>query len=183
MCPALHVLHTAVQCVTSVCWFGACLGGVCLAIVSMCCDARLRCGSWDVQVFRVTRLDDKKNQYKVVINAQENRLTGVCVITEEGINVVVVEGEKKGIRRFHRLMTHRINWNPTIDVEEADDEMFEELNKCFLVWQGKTAEGAFEDFRKQEVGGDIEGRAILAAAGVAHYWDAAQNFAADGVNV
>ena len=155
---------------------------MCRAIVSMCCDARLRCGSWDVQVFRVTRLDDKKNQYKVVINAQENRLTGVCVITEEGINVVVVEGEKKGIRRFHRLMTHRINWNPTIDVEEADDEMFEELNKCFLVWQGKTAEGAFEDFRKQEVGGDIEGRAILAAAGVAHYWDAAQNFAADGVN-
>lgn len=134
-----------------------------------------------LQVFRVTRLDDTKNQYKVVINAHENRLTGVCVVTEDGINVVVVEGEKKGIRRFHKLMTHRINWNPTVDVEEADDDMFDELNKCHLVWQGTTAEGAFEDFRKQEVGGGIEGRAILAAAGVAHYWDAAQNFVPDGV--
>lgn len=133
-----------------------------------------------MQVFRVSRLDDKKNQYKVVINAQENRLTGVCIVTEDGINVVVVEGERKGIRRFHRLMTHRINWNPAVDVEAADDDMFQELNKCHLVWQGTTAEGAFEDFRRQDVGGDTEGRAILAAAGVAHYWDAARAFVPDG---
>jgi U4/U6 small nuclear ribonucleoprotein PRP3 len=134
-----------------------------------------------VQVFRVLRLDDGRNQYKVEINATENRLTGVCIVNANGINLVVAEGDPKGIRRFNRLMLHRIDWNPMLNMDEADEEMFEqEVNKCHLVWQGTVAQSAFEDFKKHKVESTVEGRAVLAAQGVAQYWDAAQTFVADG---
>lgn len=66
------------------------------------------------QVFRVSRLEHGKHLYKVEVNATENRLTGVCVTTRAGTNAVVVEGDSKGMRRFHRLMMHRIDWNPQV---------------------------------------------------------------------
>jgi U4/U6 small nuclear ribonucleoprotein PRP3 len=129
-----------------------------------------------VQVFRVNRLDDGRHQYKVTVNAVENRLTGVCVITDDGISVVVVEGERKGIQRFNRLMLRRIDWNPTVHADGADDSMFEELNKCYLVWQGSVAQSAFENFSKEKCVSANEGRAFLARHGVVQYWDAAQHY-------
>jgi U4/U6 small nuclear ribonucleoprotein PRP3 len=133
-----------------------------------------------LQVFRVLRLDDGRNQYKVEINAVENRLTGVALVAGSGISVVVVEGDPKGIRRFNRLMLHRIDWNPLMTVEDADAGMFSEVNRCHLVWQGTVTKSAFEQFKKHKVGSAVEGRAILAAQGVAQYWDSAQNFVPDG---
>lgn len=123
------------------------------------------------------RLDNGRNQYKVEINATENHLTGVSIVNEDGINLVVVEGDPKGIKRFNRLMLHRIDWNPMLNVDEADEEMFDqEVNKCHLVWQGTVAQSTFEDFKKHKVGSGVEGRAVLAAQGVAQYWDSAQSY-------
>ena len=143
-----------------------------LAVPNACCG---------VQVFRVMRLDDGRNQYKVEINATENHLTGVCIVNESGINLVVVEGDPKGIRRFNRLMLHRIDWNPLLNVDEGDEEMFDqEVNRCHLVWQGTVAQSTFEDFKKHKVASAVEGRAVVATQGVAQYWDSAQSFVADG---
>lgn len=129
-----------------------------------------------VQVFRVNQLNEGKNLYKVDVNAVENHLTGVCVTTETGCNVVVVEGDPKGIRRFNRLMLHRIDWNPMANMDAADDDMFAELNRCYLVWQGSVATGTFENFRRHKFVSDAEARNFLASRGVAQYWDAAVNY-------
>ena len=129
-----------------------------------------------LQVFRVNNLQDGRHVYKIDINAVENRLTGVCATTKTGINVVVVEGDSKGMRRFNRLMMHRIDWNPMVNVETADDAMFEEPNKCYVVWTGAVAKAAFAEFKVHKCLTDQEARNFMAARGVAQYWDAAQHF-------
>jgi U4/U6 small nuclear ribonucleoprotein PRP3 len=129
-----------------------------------------------VQVFRITDLSDGRHVYKVDVNAVENRLTGACTTTKAGINVVIVEGDVKGIRRFNRLMMHRIDWNPMVHVDAADDAMFEEPNKCYQVWQGTVARPAFEDFKVHKLSSEAEARNLMAERGVVQYWDAAQFF-------
>ena len=58
----------------------------------------------------------------------------------------------------------------------ADDDMFEEPNKCYSVWNGLVAKPAFADFRVHKCGGDTDARQLMAERGVAQYWDAAQFF-------
>ncbi|PPR81697.1 hypothetical protein GOBAR_AA39015 [Gossypium barbadense] len=63
-----------------------------------------------VSVYRINDLSDPKTRFKVDVNAQENRLTGCCVISE-GITVVVVEGGSKSIKSvakssFNRFSVH-----------------------------------------------------------------------------
>ena len=58
--------------------------------------------------------------------------------------MVYVEGTKKAMKRFIRLMTHRIQWNQRVDStpedenekkQENDDSRF---NSCNLLWQVRT---------------------------------------------
>uniref|UniRef100_M8BXC4 Uncharacterized protein n=1 Tax=Aegilops tauschii TaxID=37682 RepID=M8BXC4_AEGTA len=56
-----------------------------------------------VCVYRIRDLSHPQTRFKVDVNAQENRLTGAAVITD-GISVVVVEGGKKSIKRYNKLM-------------------------------------------------------------------------------
>jgi U4/U6 small nuclear ribonucleoprotein PRP3 len=131
-----------------------------------------------VQVFRINELQDGRHLYKIDVNAVENHLTGVCVTTTVGCNVVVVEGDSKGIRRFNRLMLHRIDWNPLLNVDAGDDEMFEEPNKCSLVWKGTVTKAAFSGFSTHKFVAEQEAREFLLQRGVVPYWDAAQSFEA-----
>ena len=94
-------------------------------------------------MFRVERLDHGGNRYKVSVNAEENRLSGV-VVECDAFAVVVVEGVRKAVRRYHKLMTRRIDWSLAEplrggggeqgDGEGEGDEA--KPNKCTLVWQG-----------------------------------------------
>lgn len=78
-------------------------------------------------------MKNKHNQYKVDINAQENRLSGVCLLMEEeAFSMVIVEGMSKALKRYMKLMLRRIDWNEGKDDDEEDAG---EPNKCVLVWQ------------------------------------------------
>lgn len=49
--------------------------------------------------------------------------------------MVYVEGTKKAMKHFIKLMTHRIQWNETVapaNPEENDDTI---PNSCTLLWQ------------------------------------------------
>lgn len=135
-----------------------------------------------VHVFRIRRLDDGRAIYKVDVNAIENRLSGACVCVDGGVAVVIVEGERKGVRRFNRLMLHRIDWNPMATVEGADESMFEELNKCCLVWQGVVAAGSFEGFKRHKFTSEGDARQFLASLGAVQYWDAAMTVDDNGID-
>ncbi|KAI5321540.1 PREDICTED: U4/U6 small nuclear [Prunus dulcis] len=98
------------------------------------------------------------------------------------MNVVVVEGGSKSIKRYAKVMLRRINWAEAVkDDEEEDDDVNNDkpANKCVLVWQGSVARPSFSRFSVHECMTEAAARKIFADAGVAHYWDLAVNFADD----
>lgn len=139
-----------------------------------------------VAVFRVDRLDMPQNRFKMSVNAEELKLTG-CMICFEGCNVVVVEGGPRGIRKYTRLMLHRIKWVPEqnhADDEDDDDEDQDDVksspgNHCCLVWRGVVVKRSFSGFRVHSCVSEEQARKIVADKHLGHYWDMARNFQAD----
>ena len=75
----------------------------------------------DVAAFRVTDLSNPRHRFKVDMNAQQHFLTGTVVLcAEAGVNLVYVEGGPKAIRKFVRLMLHRVKWDAPMDEDIKD---------------------------------------------------------------
>ncbi|KAL9976635.1 hypothetical protein ACROYT_G013957 [Oculina patagonica] len=127
-----------------------------------------------VAVFRVTELKNPQRKYKVDINAQQLYLTG-CAVLYKDVNIVVVEGGPKAVKKFKRLMLHRIKWE---DEKDSDDDNDEEVaNKktapCVLVWEGTNQERNFSDWKFKLCPMQTMARDHLKKYGVEHYWDLA----------
>lgn len=69
---------------------------------------------------------------------------GIMLVCPGSFSLVVVEGCPKSMKRYHKLMLRRIDWNarplPVGDDADEDQEADEQLddkppNKCNLVWQ------------------------------------------------
>ncbi|CAL1387194.1 unnamed protein product [Linum trigynum] len=138
-----------------------------------------------VSVYKINDLSHKKTRFKVDVNASHNHLTGCCVISE-GINVVVVEGGSKAIKRYGNLMLRRINWAEAVNDDEGedgrdDDDEDKPRNNCVLVWQGIVAKPSFNRFTVHECMTEAAARKIFADAGVVQYWDLSVNFSDDQV--
>ncbi|KAG2437008.1 hypothetical protein HYH02_011440 [Chlamydomonas schloesseri] len=137
-------------------------------------------------VYRVGRLTDPQHRFKVDVNAKENHMTGMTIISD-GFCLVVVEGVEKATRRYLKLMMRRIDWSTApatapqpgggrgadgdADMEDEDEEA--PPNVCTLVWQGTVLRRAFTGFRAETVRSAAAGRQLLEELGVGHYWDAA----------
>merc|ERR1711871_80337 len=101
----------------------------------------------EVAVFRVNDLTDGQKKYKVSINAEQLYLTGCAVMTNQSLNVVVVEGGAQGIKKYKKLMLSRIKWSGLVDEgDDSDDDDSKPKNKCKLVWEGQVTERAFSKF-------------------------------------
>lgn len=90
--------------------------------------------------------------------------------------MIVVEGGKKAIKHYSRLLTKRIQWLDSQDEQDSDaadseDEADTEGNGCSLVWQGVVARKAFNNFRFQECRTAATARKVMEAKNVVHYWD------------
>ncbi|PHU14099.1 DNA-directed RNA polymerase II subunit 1 [Capsicum chinense] len=75
-----------------------------------------------VSVYKMNDLSHPLTLFKVDVNAQENCLTG-CAVISEVISVVVVEGGKKSIKRYGKLMLRRIDWVATGKKEDGEVKM------------------------------------------------------------
>jgi len=141
-------------------------------------------GATHVAVYRVDRLTDGSQRFKVDVNAQENHMSGVALIPHGGpFALVVVEGCVKAHKRYAKLMLRRIDWaappaaeGDEAGEEEAEDEDAAPPNACHLVWQGLVAEPTFPGWRVHKSPSADAARALLAQRGVAHYWDTARDF-------
>ncbi|KAF7132572.1 hypothetical protein RHSIM_Rhsim09G0156000 [Rhododendron simsii] len=130
-----------------------------------------------VSVYKVNNdLSHPQTQFKVNVNAHENRLTG-CAVTSEGISVVVVEGGKKSTKRYQNLMLRRINW--TSAGGNGDEDEGKTVNKCALVWEGSVAKPSFDKFCIHKCRNKAAARKVFSDAGVPHYWDLAFSFTED----
>ncbi|CAD6251204.1 unnamed protein product [Miscanthus lutarioriparius] len=130
-------------------------------------------------VYKIRDLSHPQTRFKVDVNAQENRLTGAAVITDS-ISVVVVEGGKKSIKRYNKLMLNRIDWATAVGGDEdAEVEADKPVNSCVLVWQGSVARPTFHRFTVHNCRSEAAAKKVFIDAKVPHYWDLAVNFSED----
>lgn len=137
----------------------------------------LSCGV-HVIVFRVHDLSSQAIKFKVDMNAQQLLLSGRCLLFRD-INLVVVEGGPKGLKKFKKLMMSRIKWNPEKKGDDDDSDSENEStrkqkqNKCTIVWEGKCEKKNFSDWKVKGVPTEVLAREYLRRYGVEHYWDLA----------
>lgn len=142
-------------------------------------------------VYKVTRLSNKQHRFKVDINAKENHMTGLILISDE-FCLVVVEGCSKSAKRYMKLMLRRIDWTVEADNDEVDDDEGDEggdnmhedsvkraQNACDMVWQGTVKQRAFKKFTTESIPDTTQAKAVLEAHNVGHYWDIASAFNRD----
>lgn len=137
--------------------------------------------STEVQValFKVTYMS-KQNKWKIDMNAQQLFLSGIALLNDE-MNLVVAEGGSKMIKKFIRLMEHRLDWNKVEDDEAEGEDSEEEtekkpdVKKCDLVWKGVTKSAAFKSFKFESSKTETAARKFLQQRGVGHYWDMCKN--------
>lgn len=76
---------------------------------------------------------------------------GVMLVCPSPFSLVVVEGCPKSMKRYHKLMLRRIDWNAKpLDAEgdgledegdEDNEQQSKTINTCHLVWQVWTMGG------------------------------------------
>eukprot|EP01125_Pyxidicula_operculata_P019622 TRINITY_DN7121_c2_g1_i1.p1 TRINITY_DN7121_c2_g1~~TRINITY_DN7121_c2_g1_i1.p1 ORF type:complete len:664 (+),score=203.64 TRINITY_DN7121_c2_g1_i1:17-2008(+) len=146
-----------------------------------------------VSVYKYKKLTPK-NKFKIDINAQQYSLKGCCVNGPQ-FGIVVVEGGRKALRKFKKLLTRRMNWNDDGAVKEEDaarddedddddDEktgakppvIDKDENCCDLVWEGEQLQQTFNEFQMKVFKSDVLAKKFLSDRGCGHYWDLAKNF-------
>lgn len=145
-----------------------------------------------ILVFKIGSLANGQHRYKIGVNAQQNALTGVCIM-HPTFNLVVVEGGEHSINKYKKLMLNRVDWTdnvpsradegkPGAAVREwlkAEDEKGQlkdmSLNKCVLVFEGDAKSRAFRKWGSKVCETDAEAREVLARAKMESFWTLAKN--------
>ncbi|EXJ57483.1 hypothetical protein A1O7_07831 [Cladophialophora yegresii CBS 114405] len=151
-----------------------------------------------VRVYKIDSLANGKHRYQVSINAEQNALTGVCIMHPK-LNVVVVEGGEHSIRNYDKLMQNRIRWTEMEApraVEEGNREVlakwleaYEEgsnelkdqsLNKCEVIFKGEAKQRSFRKWLGARVcETDAQAKDVLSRAKMENFWGLAKSFKRD----
>ncbi|CAG8923027.1 unnamed protein product [Penicillium salamii] len=144
-------------------------------------------------VYRIDSLASGRNRFKIGKNAEQNNLTGICVMHPK-LNLVVVEGGKHSINNYRKLMVNRIDWteNPGSDRASADspeaqvawlstqDEKGEprdfSQNTCNLIWEGQAKGRSFKRwFGARVCETDSAAKDALSRAKMENFWTLAKS--------
>jgi len=127
-----------------------------------------------VALFRVEDFSNPQHRYKVDINASQLHLTGAVVICDESnCNAVIAEGGVRSVKKFTKLLLHRIKWGMGEEAvpDENEDADGPASSKCTLIWQGVVKKPGFKNFHLEECRTEGLARKFLHDKGVEHYWD------------
>jgi U4/U6 small nuclear ribonucleoprotein PRP3 len=141
-----------------------------------------------VSVYRIDSLANGRNRFKVSKNAEQNALTGVCIMHPR-FNLVVVEGGARSINNYRKLMLNRIDWTENAGpnaVREgnreaqaswlaAEDEKGElkdlSLNSCTLLWEGQAKSRSFRKWLGARVcESDAAAKDVLTRSKMENFW-------------
>lgn len=130
-------------------------------------------------VFKIDKLTNPRNFYKIDINAKQLELYGICLLNPK-FNLIIVEGGAKSIKFYKRLLMQRIDWTENIAPKVSGDlnspdispEQIEDFsgNKCLLLWEGQIKEINFKKWSIMRTSNDDEAFDILNRFGVINYW-------------
>jgi U4/U6 small nuclear ribonucleoprotein PRP3 len=107
--------------------------------------------------YKIKHLANPSHKFKVRKNAEQLYLTGVCLYAPK-FALVIVEGSAASLKKYKRLMLHRIIWTEQVEAAhasvpaDADDpdgpakeapvvDLSE--NTCVLVWEGEQRDRIF----------------------------------------
>lgn len=142
-------------------------------------------------VFKIDNLANGRHRFKISMNAEQNALTGICILHPK-LNLVVVEGGEHSIRNYKKLMLNRIDWtenSPSIVKEgnnkalaqwlQAEDERGElkdlTLNKCVMVWEGEVKNRGFRKWSSRVCDTDAAAKDALTRAKYENFWTLAKS--------
>ncbi|KAJ5291933.1 hypothetical protein N7478_001184 [Penicillium angulare] len=145
-----------------------------------------------ISVYRIDSLASGRNRFKISKNAEQNRLTGICVVHPK-LNLVIVEGGKHSVNNYRKLMVNRIDWteNPgptTSDPNResqplwlsTEDEKGEPRdfshNSCVLLWEGQAKTRAFRRWLGARVcDSDSAAKEVLTRSKMENFWTLAKS--------
>jgi U4/U6 small nuclear ribonucleoprotein PRP3 len=142
-------------------------------------------------VFKIDNLANGRHRFKISKNAEQQALTGICILHPK-FNLVIVEGGIHSMRAYKKLMLNRIDWteNSPSRVREgnqeslanwlmAEDEKGElrdlQLNKCTLVWEGEVKNRGFRKWGSKVCETDGAARDTLTRAKYESFWTLAKS--------
>ncbi|KAJ5578375.1 uncharacterized protein N7459_007339 [Penicillium hispanicum] len=146
-----------------------------------------------ISVYRIDSLASGRNRFKISKNAEQNALTGICVMHPK-FNVVIVEGGKHSVNAYRKLMLNRIDWteNPGPGSSEegknegqpiwlsTEDEKGElrdfSQNSCTLLWEGQAKTRSFKRWLGARVcESDSAAKDTLARSKMENFWTLAKS--------
>ncbi|KAI9877206.1 MAG: hypothetical protein M1830_004532 [Pleopsidium flavum] len=143
-------------------------------------------------VYKIDNLANGRHRFKIAKNAEQNALTGICILNPK-FNLVIVEGGQHSINFYKKLMLNRIDWTENTapnSVREgnkealanwlqAEDEKGElkdlALNKCTLVWEGEEKTRAFRKWGSRVCETDAAAKEALTRAKMENMWTLAKS--------
>ncbi|KAJ5767265.1 uncharacterized protein N7511_004881 [Penicillium nucicola] len=144
-------------------------------------------------VYRIDSLASGRNRFKIGKNAEQNNLTGMCVMHPK-LNLVIVEGGKHSVNSYRKLMMNRIDWteNPGSDRMSADSPEAQVSwlsteddkgqprdfsdNTCTLLWEGQTKNRSFKRwFGARVCETDSAAKDALSRAKMENFWTLAKS--------
>lgn len=126
------------------------------------------------------------------MGAEQNALTGICIMHPK-LNLVVVEGGEHSIRSFKKLMVQRIDWTENaasrerrggkqgavrdwLMAENEDGKLKDmSLNECKLIFEGEQNSRGFRKWTSRVCETDAEARDQLARAKMDTFWSLAKS--------
>ncbi|KAJ5204680.1 uncharacterized protein N7498_005559 [Penicillium cinerascens] len=145
-----------------------------------------------MSVYRIDSLASGRNRFKISKNAEQNALTGICVIHPK-LNLVIVEGGKHSIKNYRKLMLNRIDWteNPGpgapneknegeplwLATEDEKGELRDfSHNTCTLLWEGQAKNRAFRRWLGARVcETDSAAKETLSRSKMENFWTLAKS--------
>jgi U4/U6 small nuclear ribonucleoprotein PRP3 len=146
-----------------------------------------------INVYRIDNLSNGRHRFKIGKNAEQDALTGVCIMHPK-FNLVIVEGGKHSIQHYKKLMLNRINWTENdgpsavregnkealakwLGAEDENGELKDlSLNTCQLVFEGEEKQRAFKKWLGARVcQTDAEAKAVLSRAKMDSFWNLAKS--------
>lgn len=147
-----------------------------------------------VRVYKIDSLANGKHRFQISKNAEQNALTGVCIMHPK-FNLVVVEGGEHSIRAYDKLMQNRIRWQemeaPTrvqegnrevqakwLEAEDGNGELKDlSANRCDLIFGGEEKNRGFRKWVGARVcETDGMARDVLSRAKMDGFWAVAKGW-------
>jgi U4/U6 small nuclear ribonucleoprotein PRP3 len=142
-------------------------------------------------VYRIDSLANGRHRFKISKNAEQHKLTGICILHPKYC-LVIVEGGQYSIKQYKKLMLNRIDWTENSgpnSVREGNQEAMAAwlqaedeqgnlkdlgLNKCSLVWEGELKQRAFRKWGSKVCETDKDAKDALSRAKMEHFWTLAK---------